>query len=501
MLTQSDSRPSPLSTQVEKMGAQSGGNPPEEGFTMVGTGGKTMKEREKNCKTVGCGRTFISSGRRLYCYTCRPAVLPNGASGDTPKIGKKRDSNAISPLTSDASAKAPKASFFDIFGISDSVSDIDSFLSLDKEEILKCLTVATEAHLDLLDAISGIRTEVASAKKESEDREHDLIDNISSLEREVSNSQSKHDQLARDVVDLKVLLADKELERLRRPTGPSNHCVASTATVSPPVVSSYAAATRQRDPRPTLVAKLGPKLTAEQCTESKVDTMLGLQSDGPITQHMKVSNGNLVLRFLNEADRDDANKRISESAMFDKVFVPSQSFPFLARFNDLFNVEMPARTDVPDMKRAKEKSLISQLEDSNPNLKGSITSVRILYSHEKSNSHLVRLSVNSSNLKKSVLSGGRIFLESRAHRALDVDAEKEVRRCLNCQRYGHSQKFCKSKTPICGYCSGEHKTVACPSPEAVPTCPNCKGNHSAGHNRCHAQMQAVARYKSTFNIQ
>ena len=74
-------------------------------------GGKAMKEKEKTCKTIGCGRTFISSGRRLYCYTCRPAVLPNGASGDTPKIGKKRDSNAISPLTSDASAKASKASF------------------------------------------------------------------------------------------------------------------------------------------------------------------------------------------------------------------------------------------------------------------------------------------------------------------------------------------------------------------------------------------------------
>ena len=102
---------SPVITSVEKMGAQSGGNPPEEGFTVVGTGGKAMKEKEKTCKTIGCGRTFISSGRRLYCYTCRPAVLPNGASGDTPKIGKKRDSNAISPLTSDASAKASKASF------------------------------------------------------------------------------------------------------------------------------------------------------------------------------------------------------------------------------------------------------------------------------------------------------------------------------------------------------------------------------------------------------
>ena len=353
------------------------------------------------------------------------------------------------------------------------------------------MSVGTEAHLDLLDEISGIRTGFALAKKESEDREHDLIDNISSLEREVSTSMSKHDQLTRDVVDLKVLLADKELEILRRPTGSTNYSVASTASVSPPVVSSYAAVTRQRDSRPTLVAKLGPKLTAEQCTESKVDTMLGLQSDGPIAQHMKVSNGSLVLRFLNDTDRDNANKRISESAMFDKVFVPSQSFPFLARFNDLRNVELPARTDVLDMKRAKENNLISQLEDSNPDLKGSITSIRMLHSNEKSNSHLVRLCVNSSSLKKSVLSGGRIFLESRANRALDVDAEKEVRRCLHCQRYGHSQKFYKSKAPICGCCSGEHKTVACPTPKAIPTCPNCKGNHPAGNNRCHAQILAI----------
>ena len=31
---------SPVITSVEKMGAQSGGNPPEEGFTVVGTGAR-----------------------------------------------------------------------------------------------------------------------------------------------------------------------------------------------------------------------------------------------------------------------------------------------------------------------------------------------------------------------------------------------------------------------------------------------------------------------------
>ena len=83
--------------------------------------------------------------------------------------------------------------------------------------------------------------------------------------------------------------------------------------------------------------------------------------------------------------------------------------------------------------------------------------MRILYSNATKNSHLVRLCVNSSKLKS---------IYFRAHRAVDVDANKEVIRCLNCQRYGHSRQFCKAKSPVCGIWSGGHKTDSYTVPKA-----------------------------------
>ncbi len=293
------------------------------------------------------------------------------------------------------------------------------------------MTVATEKYLDILEEATRSKRESGLVNKESVDRERDLVDNISSLEKELSVSKTKCEQLSRDVVDLKLLLADKELEILRRqPTRNNNPSNPSNKTEITSQSPSYASAIKRvRDTRPTLIAKLGAHTTAEECTASKVDNMLGLQNDGSIAQQMKVNNGNLVLRFLSEADRDESI-RMTKSKMFDKVFAPSATFPFLVRFNDL-----------PNLNTGREKTIVSELEAKNVKLKGCITSMRVLHSNATTNSHLVRVCVNSLEIKKSILAGGRVFCDFRAHRVSDVDAGKEVRRCLNCQRYGHSQHF------------------------------------------------------------
>jgi hypothetical protein len=112
---------------------------------------------------------------------------------------------------------------------------------------------------------------------------------------------------------------------------------------------------------------------------------------------------------------------------------------------------------------------------------GCVVSARVLRSSPNSHSYLVRLCVNSSALKKSILAGGRIFLENKAHRAIDVDVDKEVRRCLKCQRYGHIKHFCKSSSTVCGCCSLDHETSTCTVPKSSFKCPNGQGNHEAGH--------------------
>jgi hypothetical protein len=141
------------------------------------------------------------------------------------------------------------------------------------------------------------------------------------------------------------------------------------------------------------------------------------------------------MRFNTDADRDEANNRINAHQskgyqLFDKVYVPTTPFHLLVHFNNLLQRSLAERSDDLEMKIAKEKSLISQVESSNPSLMGCVVSARVLRSSPNSHSYLVRLCVNSSALKKSILAGGRIFLEKKAHRAIDVDVDKEVRRCL-----------------------------------------------------------------------
>ncbi|MFI5407481.1 MAG: hypothetical protein ACHQ1D_13335, partial [Nitrososphaerales archaeon] len=64
-------------------------------------------------------------------------------------------------------------------------------------------------------------------------------------------------------------------------------------------------------------------------------------------------------------------------------------------------------------------------------------------------------------------------------------------RCQNCQIYGHSAKFCKSKT-TCARCAGNHKTETCTLTKLTHTdqtteenlqaykCKNCNGHHACG---------------------
>lgn len=52
--------------------------------------------------------------------------------------------------------------------------------------------------------------------------------------------------------------------------------------------------------------------------------------------------------------------------------------------------------------------------------------------------------------------------------------------CYNCQKYGHIAKQCKSTSPVCGFCSGQHDTRECSKDKEkdTPCCVNCQGKHS-----------------------
>ncbi|CAB3252543.1 unnamed protein product [Arctia plantaginis] len=70
----------------------------------------------------------------------------------------------------------------------------------------------------------------------------------------------------------------------------------------------------------------------------------------------------------------------------------------------------------------------------------------------------------------------KLYIDWATCRLID---DIEVVRCLNCQQFGHVQKFCIIKTPTCANCAAAHETRACPdkdTPDFKPTCAQCQLN-------------------------
>jgi hypothetical protein len=456
------------------------------------------------CKT--CKSLFVPiDSRYKHCPSCKNNKPSKAKQGAT-----KRDSSAALLSLQDTNiTKLQKDDNFPFQFDAAFEMDVVSFLALDSTvQIDKFKSFFAKLEEDNVLA----KTEKLFMTKK-----------LDKLEKELENRatlRSELDLAKKDLVIAKLSLADKDIRLFELQM---NVKPARKQSLVPPSVSvsnisnshganhshssdSYATAAKQmrpRDVRPLLMAKIVPLTDPSSYSESAVESILGLQTDGPIAQDIKIKNGNLVMRFNTAADRDEANKRINAHQskgyhLFDKVFVPNTPFPLLVHFNNLLQRSLADRSDDLETKIAKEKSLISQVESSNPSLKGCVVSARVLRSSPNSHSYLVRLCVNSSALKKSILAGGRIFLENKAHRAIDVDVDKEVRRCLKCQRYGHIKHFCKSSSTVCGCCSLDHETSTCTVPKSSFKCPNCQGNHEAGHTSCRAQIAAVSRYTALF---
>ena len=75
-----------------------------------------------------------------------------------------------------------------------------------------------------------------------------------------------------------------------------------------------------------------------------------------------------------------------------------------------------------------------------------------------------------------------------------------IKRCYNCQKFGHHAKDCPDKEhPVCGKCSEEHKTTDCES--EMEKCVNCvrnkveESNHAASDARCPSIVKERKRLK------
>lgn len=86
------------------------------------------------------------------------------------------------------------------------------------------------------------------------------------------------------------------------------------------------------------------------------------------------------------------------------------------------------------------------------------------------------------------------------HMKIKVEALKknnQIPQCKRCQRYGHTQKFCRREA-ICVKCAGKHLTADCKKPNTTaPKCSNCHEAHPANYRGCLVARELQKRRKQS----
>lgn len=100
----------------------------------------------------------------------------------------------------------------------------------------------------------------------------------------------------------------------------------------------------------------------------------------------------------------------------------------------------------------------------------------------------------NNSIRELLLPRSKIFVSYMHCRIADYLV---ATRCYKCQKYGHVDKYCKSKDPVCAFCAKPgHSNKECPNKEKAPSCANCRArqlphNHSAGNKNCPSRSSAL----------
>ena len=86
----------------------------------------------------------------------------------------------------------------------------------------------------------------------------------------------------------------------------------------------------------------------------------------------------------------------------------------------------------------------------------------------------------SNNVRKFIENmGNRVYIGMYSCSVYD---QFYIKRCNNCQKFHHYKDKCKSVTPTCAKCAGQHSTEQCDKcddDDFVPTCVNCCNDKSS----------------------
>ena len=318
----------------------------------------------------------VGRGNHQYCSDCKKA---RSSPASSHQHKQKRGSIVLSPIEPSHS-KQSKQSKEDVFAFDFNAAfdcDLDEFLALDKSSVIakfetlfsNTKELAEDVRCDklrLTDQLTALREKLTTAKLALADKALNMFElsrqsnvaNILNTPAQTSSSSSSTSSL---------------------PTS------STTVPTKPGIIPKFYPIKRP-DSRPTLVAWLNKGVPKTEISVDKIDSLMNIDSDGPIVQLFRKTDDKVTLTFRDAAARDKAKHILSvnldpdvKKSIFQSVSVPQKTYPAVARLHGLADVQSITNAGSKVEKELRSAAILKSTLDDSPIFAATYQQARFLF--------------------------------------------------------------------------------------------------------------------------
>lgn len=186
----------------------------------------------------------------------------------------------------------------------------------------------------------------------------------------------------------------------------------------------------------------------------------------------KAKDRKVILGFSSKEDQNKVKERLEGNNLL--VEEVKNKDPLLV-LRDVLNTN--TNEDILRSLRNQNKGIFQGLDDEEKQ-------IEIKYRRKARNPHTCHIVISTSpKAWKRALEQGALHVDLQRVRVAD---QSPLVQCTRCLGYGHTKKYCKEATDLCGHCGGPHLRAECADwlAGATPACKNCSraGRERTGHD-------------------
>ena len=292
-------------------------------------------------------------------------------------------------------------------------------------------------------------------------------DKVSTSESKVDLIDRRVNNLSQSVDEMKSLL--NQIVSLSTPT------TTPEPAEAPKRVPSFSEVVEKPLKRSVLI--LESKSPDDKEEDSKVLDKIISENSIHVDKRYENKKGETVVVCPTEDYIEVLNKKLSHNRPEIKTHQPPDRCPTISVANLSQQYEEHELNDLILQAHPNIKSLAESGE----------TFLVLKVKQQIKNNTRYQATIRVSNSIRKIIEGqgDRLYICSFSCKVFD---QFHVKRCNNCQGYGHYKAVCKAKQSSCGYCSKNHHSESCPDKDVngfLPCCSNCHKNKFDSQKHTH----------------